>query len=590
MKETMKKSFNILSVAAIATLTLLISGCQDFLTIYPTDKVVLENYWKNKEDVETMVANSYRKMTEKGFIDRLVVWGELRSDDVCEGTNISTELKYINDANLLPSNSYCSWSNFYSVINNCNIVMKFAPTVLDEDPDFTQGDMDVIRGEMLAIRALCHFYLVRTFRDIPLLMEAMVDDSQDLYQDQVPPLVALDSILVDLYEAENLVMASGSYNNLSYNKGRITADAVRAMIADVMLWKAAFTQYTNKSDGSDCYEFYTTCIDYCEQIIKDRNQYLIEYEKRNNFGRVSGNDGPSDPLLVGYPLNTYPTNIGMTSSTDPYSTLFGMTQNDLKESIFEIQGHMDNNRHYATNDLYGCTGHAAPFNATSTLGGTGTDVNIYKNTDMRRYSFTKGKEGEDDVYDIAKYTQTNVTFTSTNLPYKTAYVARTTNQEKDVGYYSSTNWIVYRITDVMLMEAEALALRNDSTLGDEAKAFKLVKATYYRSNPTKVARNDSINLNNGIVPLVREERQRELCFEGKRWYDLVRWALREGSTTSMLTELVGRKYETNQNAVKSKMANIDKLFFPISEDQIKTSNGHLKQNPSYNTEDVYQKY
>ena len=89
--------------------------------------------------------------------------------------------------------------------------------------------------------------------------------------------------------------------------------------------------------------------------------------------------------------------------------------------------------------------------------------------------------------------------------------------------------------------------------------------------------------------MVRDERQRELCFEGKRWYDLVRWALRDGNTTSMLNELVSRKYETNQNAVKSKMANIDKLFFPISESQIKTSNGHLKQNPSYNTEDVYQK-
>ena len=42
------------------------------------------------------------------------------------------------DANLLPTNSYCSWEIFYSAINNCNIVMKFAPTVLEEDPDFTQ--------------------------------------------------------------------------------------------------------------------------------------------------------------------------------------------------------------------------------------------------------------------------------------------------------------------------------------------------------------------------------------------------------------------------------------------------------------------
>lgn len=584
----MKHSFKIFSIAAVATMALMMSGCQDFLTIYPTDKVVLENYWKNKNDVETMVANSYRKMAENDFITRLLVWGELRSDDVCEGSNLGTELKYINDANLLPTNSYCSWEIFYSAINNCNIVMKFAPMVLEEDPDFTQGDMDVIRGEMLAIRALCHFYLVRTFRDIPLLKEAMVDDTQDLFQDQVPPLEALDFILEDLYEAEGLVMTSGAYADLNYNKGRITADAVRAMIADVMLWKAAFTQYKNKSDGSDCYEYYTTCINYCERIINDRNNYIEEYEKKNNNGRVtSGTEGAGNPSVIGYPLNTYPQMMGMSSDTDPYSSLFGEDQNDLKESIFEIQGNINNNPHYATNQLYGYQNNAALFNATSLLGGQGTDINLYKKTDLRRYSYTK-EGGEEDVYNVAKYTQTNVNYTTTsNPPYKTSYTPRQTNSDGS----SATNWIVYRITDVMLMEAEALALRNDTTLGDEAKAFKLVKATYYRSNPpaVKVARADSINLNNGIVPLVRDERQRELCFEGKRWYDLVRWALREGSTTSMLNELVSHKYETNQNAVKSKMANIDKLFFPISESQIKTSNGHLKQNPSYNTEDVYQK-
>ena len=147
-------------------------ACNDFLTISPTDKIVLEDFWKSKEDVESVVAESYRLMTQKDFTYRLLVWGEMRGDNVNEGNGVPSDVKNILEANLLPSNSYATWNIFYQIINNCNIVLKYAPGVLDEDPDFTQGDLDVVRGEMLAIRALCHFYLVRTFRDIPLLRTA----------------------------------------------------------------------------------------------------------------------------------------------------------------------------------------------------------------------------------------------------------------------------------------------------------------------------------------------------------------------------------------------------------------------------------
>ena len=171
---------------ALGAMVAMTCSCEDFLTIYPTNDVVLENYWKTKNDVDNMVMNSYRLMTTGDFTKRLIVWGELRGDNVVEGTydaNKHGDIKNIMEANLLPQNGYNDWSSFYKVINNCNIVLKYAPQVLDEDPDFTEGDLDVIRGEMLAIRALCHFYLVRAFRDIPLLDYAVIDDDQDLYQD-----------------------------------------------------------------------------------------------------------------------------------------------------------------------------------------------------------------------------------------------------------------------------------------------------------------------------------------------------------------------------------------------------------------------
>ena len=76
------RTIKTLALGAVVAMT---CSCEDFLTIYPTDKVVLENYWKTKTDVENVVANSYRMMLLPEFTERLIVWGELRGDNVIEG-------------------------------------------------------------------------------------------------------------------------------------------------------------------------------------------------------------------------------------------------------------------------------------------------------------------------------------------------------------------------------------------------------------------------------------------------------------------------------------------------------------------------
>jgi hypothetical protein len=69
-------------------------------------------------------------------------------------------------------------------------------------------------------------------------------------------------------------------------------------------------------------------------------------------------------------------------------------------------------------------------------------------------------------------------------------------------------------------------------------------------------------------------------FEGKRWFDLVRKARRDGSNSDML-DLATRKY-TNPGSVKSKWIKPDMLYLPIYEEELKV-NTLLKQNPEYKT-------
>ena len=75
------------------------------------------------------------------------------------------------------------------------------------------------------------------------------------------------------------------------------------------------------------------------------------------------------------------------------------------------------------------------------------------------------------------------------------------------------------------------------------------------------------------------ERQREFLFEGKRWFDLVRMARRDGDNTRLIS-LASRKYIENVNAIKIKLADPNIIYYPYAKSELKV-NPLLKQNPAY---------
>ena len=611
LTSRMTRAVRILLLGGMMAVT---CSCDDFLTIAPTNKIVKEDFWKTKGDVESVLAESYRLMTTSDFLNRLIVWGELRSDNVIEGNfGGNNEIKYINEANILPNNSYARWDVFYRVINNCNIVLEYAPGVLDEDPDFTQGDLDVVCGEMYALRALCHFYLVRTFRDVPLMTEAMVNNSQNLKQAQAEPLVVLDACLDDLKKAEKLVLTSGNHRSTADNKGRVTKDAVRTMIADVLLWKAAFLKYDKKPEEAKA--CYTECAKYCDLVLDTRMRYVLDYLA--DYAKYYENQRME--LHETYPI-LYPR-LEMAESKNrfafrPYFEVFGASANSLCESIFEIQHtSQSSNANYEVPNFYGYGEGEGVFKvglfsapADVALEGKKGDSRIYQKSDFRRVTFVHSQSAADGTapenYGIIKYSQQTQMEKRTgdgidNEAFGTIeYVYHETNTSGGRYIEMPVNWIVYRISDVMLMKAEALAYRAEGT--DLSEAYRLVEAVYNRSQSLGADGSldrkfflentypaSSYVTSENMIKLVLEERQRELAYEGKRWYDLVRKALCDGTTEAMLDIVIPRKYESNPAAYRSKMVSMHSMFFPIAEREINT-NDLLVQNPVYETENVYQ--
>ena len=115
--------------------------------------------------------------------------------------------------------------------------------------------------------------------------------------------------------------------------------------------------------------------------------------------------------------------------------------------------------------------------------------------------------------------------------------------------------------------------------------WNIIQCIYYRACPSAdTNQRASLNRNNftyvgNYRDLVEAERRRELMFEGKRYFDLVRRARRDGNP-SHLASACTPKYTENAAAITIKLKEMDYIYMPYLKDEVE-KNPNLKQNPSY---------
>jgi hypothetical protein len=446
--------------------------------------------------------------------------------------------------------------------------MYYAPLVNEKDPNYTDSEMNANIAEAKAIRALCYFYLIRAFRDVPLVTEPSIDDSQDF----AVPATKFDDVLSFLIEDLEGVKdyAVRKYADKKDNTSKFTRYSIYALLADMCLWKGD----------------YDKCLQYCDLVIDyKKQQYLEEFALMGNNIDIE--------LYKGYPLISQRVG-GSTKSGNTSTKIFG-TGNSF-ESIFELN--FETNQTVSNgfiSQYYGSSSNTVGyFSATAFLAenvATGSNK-LFKNTDCRALEFM---EKSSTLFGISKYTRTSVSF-DTPLASSTTAPAVTASRRPN-GY---SNWIIYRFTDVMLMKAEAQIQRGKSNLNDSVNvsetmkpymrsAFNLVSAVYNRANNLTNISTDTLKYNDyastvsTMENLILNERQRELMFEGKRWFDLVRMAKREGNNENLINHVIN-KHKSNTSAIRIRLKTIDGLYFPYSESELKL-NKYLKQNPVYITDE-----
>lgn len=647
----MKNIKNIYRVAGLAGLLALgTSSCTDWLTLYPQDRVVEENFWEDKNDLEGVRYGAYRKMAQT--VSKFAVWGDLRSDSYAINSVEHSDQKnrdmYIEIINGMPDSSMSvfDWGDVYTTINYCNKVLQHGEEVLERDKQFTSGEWVQMRAEMKALRALNYFYLIRAFKDVPYTTKVVNKDSEVESFPLTNQLAILDSIISDCESVKG--QARNRFSATRDSKGMITNCAIYAMLADMYLWRGSLHEGRHGKTGTDIVngeevshsvaDDYNKAVEYADLSLQSLANQTAE--EQNSMG-ISASVVETESYGLDNCAMIKNDFEGVTQSVLP--TLWAQTLifngKNSRESIFELQySNSDGLENTLVNSLYGYgdgTHLMVSKEAMDALynGGIAGNEDDGGKWDSRLWVGCQNKLIAGSVLDLSSSNSSSSLGGSNYYCMKYQYEGITmegnaSNREIKSLHYESTahnNWIIYRMTDVMLIKAEALACLGGSTQKNLSKA--ICNAIHRRSycnyqDGTKLPSTDATEgtignvygaqkkAKNGItIPVeivyVMNERQIELIGEGKRWFDLVRLAERCNSQSQAKSDPDDPREEGVKNG-KSGMEAVVELFLgtgsngsyattlvnrfknrygmycPIYYMEVKASNGAIEQNPVWN--------
>ncbi len=483
----MKKYSNILLTII---LLMLFSSCSNWLNLAPEDGVIRQDFWKTKEEVNSAVIGCYSSILN-GPVQQMFLWGELRADMLDNGVNPINDYTQVIDGEISATNSVVNWSSLYTVINNCNTVLQFAPTVQAQDGTFTDKQLKEYEAEALTLRAMMYFYLVRSFKDVPLVLTASVTDAQNYSIPKSDGTQILDTLVRDLKIAA--VNAPVSYSTIAQNKSRITSWTAKTLLADIYLWQ----------------EKYTECNALCDEIIASGQYAMFPVAKsRIDISTDSGiiidsvyvaNESDADRMFASAYVNgnsiesifELPFTV---LKTNPFYNILGPSYNRLKPKLEVVDGNTFPAAEYES------------ANQATDIRGSG-------------FSFKLG------------------------FVWKYVGVSRSVNDLRISSQYTSP-WLVYKYSDILLMKAEALNQLGLQSQGDPNTLYHTAIANLQlvRSARNAVASQEYIFTDpvDGklLESAILDERAREFAYEGKRWYDVLRNAKRGNYAGNNINYLV----------------------------------------------------
>ena len=467
----------------LVAVTLLTVSCNDYLDRFPKDSFIEPTFFKTENDL-IYYANQFYGSLPVQRMDN-----DNNSDNMVP-QNINT---FLAGTYTVPGSGGGWASGDWANIRSCNYFLEHYSRA---ETSFKER----YAGEVRFFRALFYWYKVVNFGDVPLLLKALDDNSEELYGPREKREKVMDEVVL-----EDLKFAVANLPEKNQAAaGRLHKDAARALMSRICLWEGTYRKYRN-IEGADTY--LDACVKASEELMD-----------------------------AGYDIYS-------TGNTDEdYRNLF--IQKDLRsnpEAIFYRAYITDKNTHnYTRQASENNTGMSKDFVDSYLFLDDGKPIGL---TSHPYDDSTPAKEceGRDP-----RYTQTIATpgFIMT-LPDLAVNLPAIGTSRTSTGYWnikgrssdlaqfnadkSDLDLFIFRYAEVLLNYAEAkYELTGSLTIAELDKSINLIRdrvgMPHLTTNPD--ADPNAVNYGYTVAPLlyeIRRERRIELVGEGFRFNDIIRW-------------------------------------------------------------------
>ncbi|GGG79558.1 membrane protein [Parapedobacter pyrenivorans] len=215
---------------AMLVATMILSSCQDNLSLDPISEISNSSFWKTEDDARGGMYGMYTRFRSEAQT-KLFLWGEARSD-VMErslgGTN-NYERYYLNslDRNFAGPD----WMGLYTVVHDANLLIKNVPNI----PFADESDKQAILAQAHTMRAFVYFIMARTWGGVPLVTDPTEGYSPDMTQRVKAPVSEIFGLI-----KQDIDQALAYYPDNTFPTGRFfwSKPAALTLKGDVYLWTA----------------------------------------------------------------------------------------------------------------------------------------------------------------------------------------------------------------------------------------------------------------------------------------------------------------------------------------------------------------
>lgn len=556
-------------------LVLSLSSCQDYLDVKPQDKLSGDQMYRNVYDADAAVVGVYGKFM--GLAEKYVVLNEMRADLMTTTRNSSPYLKEISEHNVSADNPYANPKEYYEVIQDCNDVLKNFDIML-ASKKFTQDQYNQRYADVGSIRSWVYLQLGIQFGSVPYITEP-IENLDDVKYIKNYPRLTFDELLDKLVKFTSSLTYTKPYdaaNSLVVNvDGYTTAKFFinkECLLGDLQLWKGNYNQ---------------AAMHY-KTVMETSSIGSTDSEKFDNYRVKFAEVATNNDLAVGYTrYSEQDVNALINNNTQGWRSIFARDADVLWNTEwiwslpFDINFMPKNPFLNLFDNQYG-----------SYLAKPSQQAVSLWNSTKQRNGFPYDARGQKFSYNVIN---------GDEVIMKYSYAL------KGDAFRTSGRWFLYRAAKLHLRYAEAANRDNKHKIADAILNFGIKSAydvpgttdvtniqktkdafpydfdarmgdyPYYRGNwhrgagirgrasveRAPVVGDSLIAIENNII----NEDALELAYEGNRWEDLVRVALRRKNPAFLADKVydkLNKEGNSQASIVRAKLMNVDNWYLPFT--------------------------